>query len=647
MTTLPGSSPTSSPSSGSNPHHSGKPSGTGTSVGSNPTTDPSNTNDPSGASNDDHHTTAIALGTVFGVVCLLVGSTTATWYFRRRSRARQSFQLISPPASDGGDDDSMHIGSVIPIAGSAYRNQPGAKSMKDRLTGFVPGMTSANHPLQPERRDMLADEDTREFGHEFGIGLRRGTSSSQSSWREVMMRPATLGDRVYGSLSSLRNVGGVMLDYASGGRARREASGGSRSTAWRSEKEASDPFADNPGYIKAVPYASSRTASRPRGGRQGSSYTYTDPFEDYEVEALPWDGIDKERYRDDVEDVEKGYPSLADPPPRPHLQSLLPAATLDLTRLTPVSEQPSLSTLTESVGTPSDSSHSNSSPFTNSSHEQSRSPRRPSSILDANPPSLPIRRSNSWWARFSETPLLGRRASDAGSRKSQHLLDFRDPNPPPSRLVAIEESTSGSFDTPAGRRSSSGGGHAQLYSAHTHARSASSLQTSRTADSEMIERMGRTMDIVQKESTMNSHLSGASEEENATTGPSARRALSIVTSSGSNNTSDDDPLLLVQSPEALSENEATVKGRANSRSRSPPGRLTPPQRAQSPPSRGGTVAARIQAFERRMSKSEEGSPLRSPPPVRPRQHPSVYGVVPKPSLFVANPDDRRGSSSDS
>ena len=59
------------------------------------------------------------------------------------------------------------------------------------------------------------------------------------------------------------------------------------------------------------------------------------------------------------------------------------------------------------------------------------------------------------------------------------------------------------------------------------------------------------------------------------------------------------------------------------------------------------VAARVQEFERRMTQQEL-----SPPPTNTKKReersrkPSVvnYGLVPKASLFVANPDHRAASS---
>ncbi|CAL1716967.1 unnamed protein product [Somion occarium] len=660
MTTLPGTSPTTSAlnPSGSQPPGS-SPSGTspgsqpgsaefpyptstgntGNNNGNGSPSDPSNPDNPTGAKDEKSHATAIAVGTVFGVLALMVGAAATTWYMRRR-HSQESFHLL---ANSGDDEDSPHDGPILPVAGLSTVREKGrpippiVRNVKDRLSTLVPGQ---HVPSPQDRRDMLADEDTRVFEEQgwWDGGLHRDTSSGRSSF----MRP-TFGDRVHDSLVSLRTVGGAVLDYAAGS-IKKEGSGGSRST-WRHDKEASGPFSDNWGLVKGV------SSTRPRGGRQTSSYTYADPFEDYEVESLKSEDIPT--YQDEpLDEPNSGFPSLSDPPPRPYLHLVVPRAELDLAHPTPISERPSLSTVTEQSTTPSDSNQSmqlsqfGAVPSTSSnSHEPPRSPRRPSSIIDANPssPSMPMRRSNSWWTRFSKTPLLDRRPSDT-SRRTQPL-DFRDPNPPPSRLVPIEEANSPESPSKPGSRKSSDGvtGRVHVYSSHQHGRSASSLQSKKTANSEMIERMGHTMDIVQK-GTMSSHGSGlstSSVEEDRADGAPITKPLSIVTSSGSKASLTAEPdSLLVQSPEQLPHNASwpnvTVRGKSPS----------PPRQSRSPsnrPTLGGKVAERVQAFERRMSQEE---PIKSPPPAWSTKRIS-YGVVPKPSLFVANPDRSRNSSTDS
>ena len=349
-------------------------------------------------------------------------------------------------------------------------------------------------------------------------------------------------------------------------------------------------------------------------------------------------------------------PPLNDAPPRPYLHV---PAQLDLTRLTPLSERPSLSTVTEqSAPTPTDSSQSMPlSPFatigpgsSSSSHEP-QSPRRLTSLIDANPPPAEIHRSNSWWSRFYKTPLLDRRASE--TRLQNVPTDFRDPNPPPSRLNPIEEAHSPEIPSNHGSRDNSNGtsGHIKVFSTHQHGRSASSLQTSKTANSETIEKMGRSYDIVMR-GTMSSHASASSSvDEIGTDLGHITKPLSIVTSRSSDG---NDELHFVQSPEQFPSGGAmwgspTVRNRHSrdyssdiERTPSPPRRSSPPYR--SPPSAsGGKVAQRIQAYERRMSQQEL---LKSPPAVKSTKR-IQYGLAPRPSLFVANPDRSRSSSANS
>ncbi|THH29913.1 hypothetical protein EUX98_g4262 [Antrodiella citrinella] len=579
----------------------------------------------SGSSTDSgSHTTAIAVGTVFGVIGLMLGTTVAMYYVRRRHRSQQ-FHLLGP--SD--DEGSPHLGHVIPVAGINNSHEKGlplppvVKTVKDRLVGMMPGGTVRN---VPGRRDMLADEDTREFEEEWWMtgGMRRDPSSGRSSLR----RP-TLGDKVYGSLASLRSVGGAMLDYAAAAPVvrslRKEGSGGSRSIWTRSEKEASDPFGDDWGLVRAK-----------RMGRLSESRGYVDPFEDYEVQSVEFDADAPPYFDDDDDDEGKGYPRLNDPPPRPYLHTAYPPS-VDLTHLTPVSEQPSLSTLTESANTSTDASRSNPSLTlsgaalaSSSSHDTPRSPtQRPSSLIDAypstSPPSSPMSRSNSWWVRFAKTPLLDRRNSDAAR---QGPLDFRDPNPPPSRLVPIEEAAS-----PTASKRGSSGGHHQLWSSHAHARSASSLQTARTADSEALERMGQ-MDIVQKGSHGTDQSSSGGEPGRPAAPVKLERPLSVVTAGSEHSgiTIDNNPIAFVLSP------ESTVPQQEEAR----PGRQSPRKRSPT----GNVVSERVQAFERRMSQQEDFQ-LKSPPPARSKLRTSVYGVVPKAPLYVTNPDRERSGSGDS
>lgn len=539
---------------------------------------------------------------------------------KRHASGHDSFHLLGP--SD--DDDSPHLGPVIPVAGAAGAREKGlpvVQNVKQKLVGLVPGRPTRQ---QPRRRDMLADEDTRVFEPSWYDVRREGSVGSWSSAGRGV-RPA-LADVVQGSLTSLRNVGGAMLAYAAGGR-RKEASGASSTTYW--EKEPSYEYSDKANLV--VLPSLQREASRPKGGRQ-ASYTsqwsyYEDPFADYDVESFKMPG-EEDDYDPDAVELH-GAPSLNDPPPKPYMYSRVVPATVDVTRLTPVSEKPSLTTISDPASG-SDSSHvgvqvhpPSSSENSRSSHDTPRSPRRPSSILDATPPIMSnMRRSDTWWSKFAKTPLLDRARSSNGSRISEPL-DFRDPNPPP-RLGPIKE-TSNSL-SPEDLPSKRGSRDDPMYASVHHGRSATSLQTSKTADSAEIEKMGRTMDIVYKD-TISSHASRASEGSTDTGSSLEQAAPSASPLSVFIPAHDATPsaqhVSFVQSPTAITP-------------------VSPALRRGSAPQ--GSVAARVQAFEQR------GSPPEPEPAPAPSRHKkgrnSVYGLAPKPSLFVANPD-RRTSSGDS
>ncbi|OBZ72505.1 hypothetical protein A0H81_07623 [Grifola frondosa] len=623
-----GSNGASSPSSSGQGHGNGGSSGSGGNDGSG-NGGGDGGSDPAGDSSR-HHATAIALGTVFGLLGLVAGAS-VVWYLNKRRRdSRESFHLLDTSSDDG----SPHVTRVIPVAGVREKALPAAvQNIREKLGGFVPG-GGAGHQA---RRDMLADEDTREFGSTSWYHVRRDGSIGQSSWSSGRSRAArpTLGDVMQDSLASLKNVGGAVLAYASGARSlkSREASTGSRSTGWWEKEAAYEPYSDSAALMPDA--AVSRTASRPRGGRQASYVTmassnYADPFADYEVEELGFSGED---YDADADAVEVGYLSLNDPPPRPHLYT---QAAVDLTRLSPLSEKPSITTMSDPTPTSSDASHisplnaiASSTENSRSSHEQPRSPPfRPSSIIDANlPPSKSMRRSDSWWSRFTKTPLLDRRSSD--SARMQRPLDFRDPNPPP-RLLAIDETAHPNSPHSPPAQSKRTSTHTQMYSSSQHGRSASSLQTSKTANSAMIEDMGRTMDIVQQ-GTMSSRASDASTDSAyayARGSIALERPPAVIASS----IAGDLPRVhdLVLSPVQMGAADSDGPSLAPS-----PRRPSAPRRAAT----GGTVAARVLAFEQLQDE-----PARPAPSKTKQAGGSVYGLAPKPSLFVANPDHRSSSS---
>jgi len=116
-----------------------------------------------------------------------------------------------------------------------------------------------------------------------------------------------------------------------------------------------------------------------------------------------------------------------------------------------------------------------------------------------------MRRSDSWWTRFSRTNFLDRRSSN-GSRLSRPLPGIRDPQPPP-RLLVIEESEHPVIPelvSPKAGKSSTKT-TSGIYNAHNK-----SLTSVKTADTEALERMAGGADVQIIRS--GSHLSTSSDD---------------------------------------------------------------------------------------------------------------------------------------
>ncbi|EIN10057.1 hypothetical protein PUNSTDRAFT_120264 [Punctularia strigosozonata HHB-11173 SS5] len=551
---------------------------------------------------------------------------------------------------------------------------------------------------------------------ESGARVRRqGSSSTTSSGRRVPSQRPTFGNIMQGSWASLRSVGAMIA----GGTAvatstRRQGSGSSRSVAWR-EKDPGmlyggyDPFGDEEALMAAssrrghapslslsekmpLPIGAARP-QRPRAGRQAtqsSTWSYNDPFAD------PGERDDEE---DLTEYLDEPYGALPKEE-KPAIRAVMPGGMMpggvSVDVLSPVSERPSVDTssgsgafarsaaLSEAHASLSDPSSSTldfahrasrESPLLSGlSHESSRSPQvRPTSILDANPspnaPSARMRRSGSWWSRFAPGSILERRrsgsaASESGS--SRPALEFRDPNPPP-RLIPIKES-SGSQHSPQSshHRSDSAASstneqhqphHHHGYAYPQHGKSASSLQTAHTADSEAIERMGGTMDVVKRDSS--SHVttpSTASSAESART-PWRRDArptlaLSVVESADGSGSGTERGAPTIDSPAEMTADERSLGGHSGESEAS--SSSTASGQRPNPPRRASAVAERVRAYERRMSL--EQAPTSPPPPeerstrqreVRSPKRTSrgggLYGLAPKAPLYVANPSPNHSS----
>lgn len=583
--------------------------------------DPNDPNDPGGGNDggtpqdgdggSNDKTTAIAIGTTFGVLGAFAVVVVVVWYTRRQ-RAKDTEQRRFMILNDNFDDqDSPHSATFdgqVPVAGGFEPEFEGWTILRSFGLGGAVNPFSTRRP--PERRDMLADEDTR-----------------------VFMPPRY--ERNNGSSWSLRSILG-------GNRRTREPSGASSLGTYWGEKN--DPFSDGDSLMADAEngLAGAGLLTRPAGRRQFSqtstlsNVSYHDPFSDpiAEEEDLVYRNVEKD-YRSSLEDV-------AIPPPRLEIQTTLPLDYATHT-LSPVTEASRSLNAPSSV---SSNSQEGLSPFDSASRVTSRtsyearSPRT-SSIIDSAPKLM--RRSDSWWNRFSRTSLLDRHNSGA-SRRGSNVLDFRDPNPPP-RLIAIEESThSANSNSPESAdrvspRSGGSGSRKGTTSRHgskvygAHGKSSSSL---RTANSEAIERMVGTMDVAQRVRT-GSNRTRESTATSLADDPHDTRSSIFE---------DDQPI--VTSPL-----EATFAERAHSpgSKQSPPisPALSSATSLNSAGSRSSSVADRVREFERRMTRDV------TPPPTntkyreeRTRKTSHVnYGLVPRASLFVANPDHRHASSGDS
>ncbi|KAJ8693039.1 hypothetical protein PTI98_010290 [Pleurotus ostreatus] len=613
--------------------------------------------------------------------------------------------------------------------------------------------------MLPERRDMLSDEDTREFAYP-NPSHRRWRSGASSerrrAWFDYERRRA---DGSAGSAWSLLSI------FGAGARSREPSHGGSSlvssrvATPWN---EKGDPFDGEwrsgsgsgygeEGYVSVFTDNAASGGSRPGMRREyshssapsrKSSLRYVDPFADPAprepdknrdlggitlsggvavLGAHALSGPNKQQAKDGhapENGGELGAPDLQ----LPSIRTVLPSSQMYTQTLSTLSEQsshPSLQSPTqhalERTNSPSASqsashlsdsaqlsrSRADSSASSNqllssfdrpsSSHtsfgahqavQQQSSPSdtpstaksqqtsyfgaRPSSILDpptsptmsttliSSAPTQPLRRSDTWWGRFARTRFLDRGSSDASRRgPSSGLVDIRDPNPPP-RLNPIEENQHSGSATSGGAAGAHEKAETHVQGIH-NGKSTTSLQTTRTMDSEALERLGGTMQVVQRIRD----ASGSADSGNT----SFRRLSRVDTLSSNDSGYDADVAVLAgmftnRSPEEKLEDVMTPLATSPMQSPNSPGAHSSPTKTPSTPSSrpppprlapGGKVASRVAAYERRMSQDVD-SPIASPVGVKEdktrRKHVD-YGLAPRPSLFVTNPDSRKGSTSDS
>ncbi len=210
-----------------------------------------------------------------------------------------------------------------------------------------------------------------------------------------------------------------------------------------------------------------------------------------------------------------------------HRHSAIPLSTLQMSNLatthvphalSPLSEHPSSSSLVNQDSRSSLSqTQENTATFENVSRVTSAtsqdlqlphppvSPRTKTIIGVGSPTTTTVRRSDSWWSRFTPTSILDRRSSDA-SRRSVRPLEIRDPNPLPTpHLGAIAETnTVDHSERPGDHSQPLSRGDSRKYGANNVSRT-----SLKTTNSEALEHLAGTMHVVQRLGSRSRHRTGS------------------------------------------------------------------------------------------------------------------------------------------
>ena len=634
---------------------------------------------------------AVAIGATLGAFAFLVILSGTAYYLRRRQHGQGDVRFIVLGGDERGDGaDSPHFDGEIPVVstrgdlvGSVHGGNRGLLSSLG-FAGAISALTKMrNVGSTYQRRDMLADEDTRSFGDWYASRGRDGTGGSSWSLKSILGGGTRLASRQASTASRGTNTGG-------------------RNTPWREKSDLADGTSllrdEDTGLMEVV---TTSGPSRPRtnGPRfisQASSksgLSYKDPFSDRAQE--------ERRQRSDASDPFLGEEEIEDPlrfsvryvPVLPSIMTTLPLSQGGHA-LSPLSEHTHAShhTLTIPESSTATSSHAHSSeseitPFGGSSFGTSRTsvdPFPPSSSIIGND----MRRTDSWWTRFTRTTLLDRRLSDTSRTfVTGGKFEIRDPKPPP-RLDAIAEnvrlgsSSQTSQEEESLQQQQQGPTLGRAVSMVYEAGYGKSMSSLRTADSEAIERMAGTMDVFQRIKTR-SNSNRTTGSINSTGGISIDTLESSVDAGHNNYVGEGgtsqgilpDDLPMFSSPVEIL--PLQVPGGYDALEHSPPPRLSSPPLLSTPSSprensirpitsppplllksipnpmspSSPSVADRIQAFEKKRMSLEQQ--ISSPPATntkyreeRTKKRVTVdYGLVPRASLFVANPDSHHLSTS--
>jgi hypothetical protein len=638
-------------------------------------------------------TTSIVVGSLFGALALVALTITAVYYARKRNEHGVMARPWGKGEESGrslvwaaGDDDGAHDGLEPDSASTARGENVHMIGRWGPATGGLAGVLAAiglgKTMGRRQRFDMLADEDIREFnisrdlsGHSYESGMHDGAQRPPHSRRASGLSfTSTIGQ-------SIKTIGNVFTRQNS-------------IKEWWDRKARTtevNPFADEAALLDAGEFGTTvrAVAARPRGGEhhfQSSSDAYRDPFAS-ELDSGPGSPT-----------MEEGNPfvnPLAGSSTGPGTHAYELGDNPGTIVMAPLSKVVSAGAGSTSSSNEAGSGSNTTARLSTSSHELSSPSSGAAPTLMSNTRTAPVRRSDSWWARFSRTSLLlgdrtssnssyeggPQRASTSSRRLSLSLnrdrnaqsnrgvsnrplydqsLNLRDPNPPP-RLHAIEESGGNSI-SPESPKKTSPTSRSDEYKPR-HGRSVTSLRSSKTVDSETLERLGGHYTVIQRMRSSDSNTSptDASPEEARSlhvrlVSPGDRRqsTLSSYAADDEDHSGSEDENELVMSPVEITptdRNPLYSEGLVGPRPPPPPtnSRIKRPT---------GEVASRIAAYELQGTLSQMtvgGGPRQAPPTDEERKEQrekrmkarSVdWGLTKRPSLFVANPDDRRDSTVD-
>ncbi|KAG6373388.1 hypothetical protein JVT61DRAFT_6537 [Boletus reticuloceps] len=553
----------------------------GTGAPMNPTGAPSHVSGPSSSSSQ--HTAAIALGTTFGVLGLVVGGLVTVYYMRRvRNRDRRATGTFVPLAAD--PELSSSGGSVSGVAPEAahFEGQINERVRGDVITDILAhlGITKFRSSAAQPRRDMFADEDARSFG-----------------W--------------VGHSSTVQRQGIIILRIRHIGKTTREASG---HTPIPSRTLSRTMTMMTSTYAMAFPRRT-RIMTNPvlrSNGTDNSEQTALGPQDSvwpFSARSHTLSPL-REVSHVSLSDAFNSLPSLQE-----HSQGQTTHSHADNPALPPPPNTPP---------TP----HSPAASRTSDPHLITSVPQYSTLSGSTLSRSQSMSRPDSWWSRLTKPPLLDRRASITTSKP----LDFRDPIPAPPFIMS--EETKKSSPTLAHSNDALADSPAE------HGRSLSSAHTGRTANTASAEHLGGTYDVVQRL---------------ASDGSSSRRAPSLgsaeITEQG---------MLTIDNPApseiSMSSGLPHVDPPRSTLVPVDPMSLdieVPFQPLESSnlnpasPRKSAIVTSRVNAYERRLSREMESQQTPIPRNTRRREEapsrsrPTIqYGVAPRASLYVANPDLR-------